>query len=192
MIRRSVGYSAPSSVTQRLYESPLRSQMDYCSPPWAPHCKEKKKAKIIKKNNNIQVTWRQMLRAATRNILHIPDSDYSQRCTALNILPLGYRRKFTDALFWFKCMTGSFKVCTKDFLCNVQPLNCNLRSNKPCPLFKSQRSQTETFKYPISTELYNLWNLLPKEIRTCNTLSSFKYISDSFNYSTKISFMHSI
>ena len=50
MIQRSVGYSSPSSVTQGLYESLVRSQMNYCCPLWAPHCKKSKKKQ---KNPNI-------------------------------------------------------------------------------------------------------------------------------------------
>ena len=43
-------------------------------------------------------------------------------------------------------------------------------------------------KCSISTELYILWNLLPEEIRTCNTLSSSNVI---VNYIT-VSCTHSV
>ena len=146
--------------------------------PCGLHIVEKRKRKKKKYIRDLEA----IQQAATRYILHNSDSDYSQRFSTLNIAPLAYCREIPDLLFLSKCMRGSFKVCTKDFLRDVQPLNCNLRPASHCPLLKSQRSRTETFKMSYFNILYTCGNYCPKKYVHATL---FHLSNVTFNYITK-------
>ena len=93
MIKRTVGYKAPSNVTTKLFTSLTRSTLEYCSPVWSPyvHCD-------VKGIERVQ-------RSMTRYILGSPEGiSYKERCMSLNIMPLSYRREMVDLLFLFKCI----------------------------------------------------------------------------------------
>ena len=84
MIKRAVGYNAPSSVMLNLYRTLSRGILEYSAPLWSPHCSTE-----LTRLERVQ-------RHMTKYILHYPDLDYKQRCIKLGILPLSYRREILD------------------------------------------------------------------------------------------------
>ena len=79
MIKRSVGYSTPSTVTLNLYRTLSRGILEYSAPFWSPS-----NISDMKRLERVQ-------RHMTKYILHYPELDYKERCIELGILPLCYR-----------------------------------------------------------------------------------------------------
>ena len=80
MIKRSVDFNSPIDVERKLYLAHVRSIFEYCSPIWSPsHVKDTIKLERVQ-------------RQASKFILDDYVSPYDERCTALSILPLCFRR----------------------------------------------------------------------------------------------------
>ena len=77
MIKRSVGFNSPIDVKRQLYLAHVRSILEYCSPMWTH----------VKINSS-------------KLILNDYVSPYHERCTALSILPLCFRRDIIDLCFF--------------------------------------------------------------------------------------------
>jgi hypothetical protein len=161
MVKRSVGFRAPSSLKAKLFQSLVRSKLEYASVVWSPHLHSD-----IKSLETIQ-------RSATRYIMNYPDMSYSERCAALQLLPLSFRREISDLLFMFKCANNLVNISLESYVSFVST-ETNLRSANQGPLLRGQRVRTETFKYSFFNRIIPIWNHLPMDIRNCNTINSFK------------------
>ena len=92
MIRRSLGYRAPVSVSINLYKALIQAIIEYSAPVWSPFTK-------------IQIeSIEQIQRNFTRYALHYPTINYKERCEYLNILPLSFRREMIDIKLLFKSL----------------------------------------------------------------------------------------
>jgi hypothetical protein len=80
MIKRTVGYNAPSKVTLPLYTTLVRSNLEYCSVLWSGTSR-----------HNISYLER-VQRHTTKYILNYPEMDYLTRIQTLGLLPLCFRR----------------------------------------------------------------------------------------------------
>ena len=90
MIERSAGFNSPIDVNRQLYLAHVRSILEYCSRVWCPtHVKD-----IIK--------LERVQRQALKLILNDYVSPYHERCTALSILPLCFRREIIDLCFFIQ------------------------------------------------------------------------------------------
>ena len=94
MIKRSVGFNSPIDVKRQLYLTHVRSILEYCSPLWSPN-----HVKDIIKLERVQ-------RQASNFILNDYVSPYHERCTALSILPLYFRREIIDLCFLYSYLHG--------------------------------------------------------------------------------------
>ena len=84
MIRRSLDYRAPASVSINLYKALIQPIIEYSAPVWSPFTKIQ-----IKSIERIQ-------RNFTRYALHYFTINYKKRCEYLNILPLSFRSEMID------------------------------------------------------------------------------------------------
>jgi hypothetical protein len=96
----------------------------------------------------------------------------SQRCTDLKILPLCFRRKINDLLFFLKIIHGFIHV---DFSSEIVINNSSrdLRSTND-KLLSAQSVRTECFKSSYFNRIVRLWNILPLDIRQCTPFKTFK------------------
>ena len=92
MIRRSLGYRAPASVSINLYKAIIEPIIEYSAPVWSPFTKIQ-----IESIERIQ-------RNFTRYALHYPTINYKERCEYLNILPLCFGREMIDIKLLFKSL----------------------------------------------------------------------------------------
>ena len=84
MIRRSLGYRAPTSVSIKLYKALIQPIIEYSAPVWSPFTKIQ-----IESIERIQINF-------IRYALHYPTIDYKQRCQLLHILPLSFPRETSN------------------------------------------------------------------------------------------------
>ena len=100
MIKRSVGFNIPIDVKRQLYLAHVRSILEYCSSMWSPtHVKD-----IIK--------LERVQHQASKFILNDYVSPNHERCTALSILPLCFRRKIIDLCFYTAAFMINYLVIT--------------------------------------------------------------------------------
>ena len=91
MIRRYIGFDAPSSAKFQLYVSHVRSILEYCSPLWSPA------------NIKYILLLERVQRHATKYILNnYSDISYAERCIRPSILPLCFRREIIDLVLFYK------------------------------------------------------------------------------------------
>ena len=112
-------------------------------------------------------------RAATRYILHSPDVKYNERCTTLNLLPLSFRRDCADLIFFLECLHGLYAVQLNDFL-DTNLHDKSLRSTSANCIFHPWLSKTTSFRQSYFNRGVPLWNNLPQDIRSSESLYVFK------------------
>ncbi len=162
MVKRSVGFGAAHSVKQKLYESLVRSHLEYSSCVWAPHL-----------NCDIRAV-EAIQRSATRYILNYPAVlSYPERCASLNLLPLSFRREISDLMFLFKCMYGDYDLNLLNYVTFVST-ETSLRSANNGRVLTIPRVRTETFMSSYFNRVVFMWNNLPLHIRNCVNINSFK------------------
>ena len=93
MIRCSLGYRAPTSVSIKLYKALIQPIIEYSAPVWSPF------TKIIQIESIERIQ-----RNFTRYALHYPTIDYKERCELLHILPLSFRKEMMDIKLLFKSL----------------------------------------------------------------------------------------
>lgn len=163
MIKRSIGYSAPVSVSAQLYKSLARCHLEYCSPVWSPHY-----TRDVKAIESIQ-------RGMTRYILGYPprSTTYVDRCLQLDVLPLSLRREVADLTLFHRCLHGTYDLELSKFVSFV-PNNTNLRSASRGRLLRVNRVNSESFKADYFNRISSIWNSLPQDLRECVNFKSFK------------------
>ena len=161
MIKRVVGFHAPPNVTLNLYKSLTRSITEYSSPVWSPQT-----SKELCHIESVQ-------RSITRFITRFDGSSYKDRCIHLNILPLCYRREFSDLVFFYKCFHNEIKFDLSN-LCQYYDETSSRRSAKSGLLLKPLLTRTESFKRSYFNRIVSEWNSLPLAIRGISTLYSFR------------------
>jgi hypothetical protein len=167
IIKRTLGYTAPTTVMRLLYITMVRSILEYNTPVWNSLCK-----RDITRLERVQ-------RSATRFILNFPDIDYHERLIELNMLPLTMRRDYFDLCLFFKYFSNIiFKSNVNiyvSFVSNEETRICTRSSRVPnklnMPICKTVFRQKMFF-----VRIIHMWNSLPPELRTYNatSLDTFK------------------
>ena len=178
MIRRSLGYRAPASVSINLYKALIKPIIDYSAPVWAPFTK-------------IQIeSIERIKRNFARYTLHYPTINYKERCEYLNILPLSFRREMIDIKLHFKSLfVSDFSDIVASLSSDYKP-DSRLRSNQNESLFYSRQVRTKTFKSFYSNRVVSIWNKLPTDLRQEQSLDGFVRKLNSFYYLTCLKFQN--
>ena len=169
MIRRSLGYRAPASVSLNLYKALIQPIIEYSAPVWSPFTKIQ-----IESIERIQ-------RNFTRYALHYPAINYKERCEYLNILPLSFRREMIDIKLLFKSLfVSDFSDIVASLLSDYKP--DSRRSSQNGSLFYPRQVRTKTFKSFYSNRVVSIWNRLPADLRQEQSLDGFVRKLNSFYY----------
>ena len=110
MIRRSLGYRAPASVSTNPHKALIQPIVEYSAPAWSPFTKIQ--IESIERNQ----------RNFTRYALPYPIINYKERCEYLNISPLSFRREMIDIKLLFKSLfVSDFSNIVASLLVNYKP-----------------------------------------------------------------------
>ena len=148
-----------------LYKAFVRSILEYANPVWFPH-----KRKDIDMIEDVQ-------RHFTCTVIGLRDLDYHQRLESLKLPSLEYRRVRENMIELYKICQRIYDPATTHTLVNFVPQTSTTRSH-PYKLSKV-RVNTTQFQYFFTNRIINLWNSLPDEIVTAESVNSFKNGIDS-------------
>ena len=165
LIKRSVGFTAPSIVKLQLYKGLCRSNLEYSSQLWSPH--------VIKDIKRIESVQRNMTKYIIGSHSHMDNLSYTDRCIKLELLPLSYRREIADLVHMFKYLCGMTNVTYSDVVQFSTPRE-GLRSASDPLCLTNNFARTENFKCSYFMRIVRLWNSLPFTIRSSVNVASFK------------------
>lgn len=149
--------SRSESVVLKLYKSLVRPHLDYCNSVCNPHLK-----KDINLMEGVQ-------RRATKLIYKFQNLDYGERLSRLKLTTLETRRTRGDLIETFKLMNG-YTDLNHELFFTLSDSNLRGHTKK---LFK-QRVNTNVGKFSFSNRVVNLWNRLPDNVISSNSINMFK------------------
>ena len=157
----------------KLYLTYIRPKLEYSTPVWSPYLK-----KDIMKIESVQKVFTKF--ACLR--CSVSFSSYKDRLLFLNLKTLEYRRIVFDLVFLFKIIKGQTNLNFSDFFVN-RNLPFNLRGSKLkiTPLLSFQTSQ---WQGSFFNRVVTIWNSLPNEITSSESLGVFKRKLNKFDLST--------
>lgn len=162
LIKRTTGKLAAPNVMSKLFETLVRSHLEYCSPVWSP------------RNKRDIVLIERVQRGFTKCILKNLELNYKERLLHLGLLPLSFRREMSDLLFLHKCIHGVYDVDFNKYV--TASRNISLRSGSSGPLFRQLACNTSTFQGSFFPRVVTLWNTLPCDARECIDYLQFRKI----------------
>ena len=147
-----------------IYNSMVRSHLDYCSSVWPPY-----------KKGDIEALEKVQKRA-TKILPSLKKLPYSERLKICRIPTLHYRRIRGDMIETFKIITGKYHV-------NVAPTmeKGSMYTTRGNDL-RLQKSHVkyDLRKFGFSNRVVNTWNSLPNWVVSANTTNTFKSRLDKF------------
>ena len=167
LVTRTFKYHNPRSFTN-LYKSYVRPHLEFAVQAWSPHLKKDKR------------TLEKVQRRATRQIPGMEGLSYQERLERTGLYSLECRRLRGDLIETFKILKELENVKEKDFFTRTidTPHHPPTRGG-PLKLFK-KRCQSEIRNKFFSHRSVNPWNSLPEEIKSTNTVDSFKASLDRY------------
>ena len=178
LIMRTVGFKAPEKITLALYNSLIRSDLEFGSCLWSGTSR-----------HNIQCL-EGVQRRATKFIMHYPDLDYRERLCHLGMLPLTMRREQLDLCLFYKCLDNHYDVDVNNYVTftksEMEQDRPNTRLACDTLRLRTPFCKTEAFKSSYFNRIVAIWNQLPFSIRSSSTFSVFKsnvvdFLNSRFN-----------
>jgi len=136
-VRRNTRLVKSITVRRSAYLTLVRSHLDYATQVWTPQSID-----LIRKLERVQ-------RRATKYILDLPficDQTYGDRLMNLNLLPISYWHEFLDMTFFFKVVTGTFRVSPSVIPQVLVTRTTRSNSNRNVTHFISRKCNTVTFQ----------------------------------------------
>ena len=103
---------------------------------------------------------------------------YGDRLMNLNLLPISYWHEFLDMIFFFKVVTGTFRVSPSVIPQVLVTRTTRSNSNRNVTHFISRKCNTVTFQRSFFNRSTRIWNMLANDLQlSCNLqISQFKSI----------------
>ena len=147
-----------------LYNSLVRPHLEYCVQFWSPYYR-----KDIDKLERIQ-------RRVTKMIPRLRNKPYEERLKELNLFNLSKRRLRGDLIQVFKILKGHDDLdIDKYFTLD----HSNFTRNNGYKLIGKPLGSYES-KHFFFNRVVNVWNQLPREVVSCNTIHTFKNHLDKY------------
>ena len=143
-----------------LYKSLVRCKLEYCSPLWSPY--------LI---GDIQAL-ESVQRYFTRRVEDLAQFNYWERLKKLQLMSLQRRRERYTIIQMWKMYNGASPNCTTMRFYHHQRLG--IKAEVPSLYTGAQKSISTKYFHSFGIRAARLWNALPKEVNTAETLDSFK------------------
>eukprot|EP00116_Pleurobrachia_bachei_P004793 sb/3465055/ len=161
-LERVVEWSAANSMAlhDEKFESLVRCKLEYCSPLWSPY-----KIGDIQALENIQ-------RFFTRRIEGMENLDYWERMKKLHLMSLQRRRERYTIIQLWKINSGVAPNSTGIRFYHHERLG--IKAEVPSLYSGAQKSVSTKYFNSFGVRAARLWNTLPKDVNTAETLDMFK------------------
>ena len=154
------------AVMLQLFKSLIRSKLEYCCPLWNPS-----KVKDINIIEDVQ-------RHFTRRISGMSNLSYWERLTALNIQSLQRRRERYIIIHLWKIING---IVPNDLEIKfIESKRHGVQVLVPSLNRTSSNKAKTCYDNSFSVKAAQLWNILPKEVKTSESLDTFKVSLSTF------------
>ena len=147
----------------------VRPLLEYCSVIWSPHYK-----KDINRIERVQ-------RSFTKSIGNLRVCTYKERLLNLGLDSLQCRRLKADLIMCYKTLHGLVDIGSDASCIFMRALNMSTRGNSFKLIKNSVLSQRENNFY--NNRIVNIWNSLPDNIVTSNSVTNFKISIDRIDFS---------
>jgi ribonuclease P/MRP protein subunit RPP40 len=157
IIRRNFKYVDKEAFIM-LYKSMVRSHLEYANSVWNPH-------RIGQKLELEKVQKR-----ATKSFLECKNMSYEESLQNFNLPTLAYHRNRGD-------MIEVYKILTKKYDTEVSVLlerDVDRRTRGNSKKLKVLRRRHDIRKYSFTVRIVNLWNGLPEEVISAESVNTFK------------------
>jgi hypothetical protein len=146
-----------------LYKSIVRSHIEYANSVWNPY-----KKSLIEDIEKVQ-------KRATKMVKGLNKMSYIQRLKNLGLPTLKLRRSRGDMIEVYKIVTNKY-----DSEVNLSiPLMENSRTRGNSLKLRVDRAKLDLRKYSFTARVVSLWNSLPDQVVTAESVNSFKNRLDS-------------
>ena len=145
-----------------LYKSLIRCKLEYCSPLWSPY--------LIGDIQALESVQRQF----TRRIEDMAHLDYWERLKKLRLMSLQRRRERYTIIQMWKNYNGASPNSTNTRFYHHERLG--IRAEVPSLSSGAQKSISTKYFNSFGVRAARLWNTLPKEVNTAETLDMFKVL----------------
>ena len=159
----SIRHLLTTEATATLVSALVLSRLDYCN-SLLYGCPQHLLNKLQKVQN-----------AAARLILRIPKTEHtSPHLASLHWLPIFSRIQYKISTICYNCPNSTAPDYLTDLLTIYKPAR-QLRSSSDTSALRIPAFRTQSFgDRSFSHSAPSVWNTLPPEIRSCDTVSSFK------------------
>ena len=166
----NVFFTRDKEVMLTLFNSIVRSKLEYCSPVWDPY--------KLKHINSIE----QIQRSFTKKIKFMKDLDYWQRIKSLKIMSLQRRReKLTILLVWK--IKNHLAPNNINMIFSQNPsieTRSNIETALTPPLPKCRGKIISVYENSFGIKATKLWNKLPSKLTKIESLSLFRSKLDEY------------
>ena len=156
----SVFYTRKPDVMLPLFNSLVRSKLEYCNELWNPH-----EIKEINKIESIQ-------RSFTYRLKGMQTLNYWERLKALNIMSLQRRRERSIIIYVWKIKNAIYPNCIQ--LEFKEHKRSDTITAKVKPLCKTQGRIRRIYEESFIIKSAQLWNILPAPLTRITELPAFK------------------
>ena len=154
VIRRVCRDINDPDIKKLLFYSIVRPQLEYACELWSPYTS---KDKLLLEN---------VLRRATKFILNYPrDRSYRDRLLKLSLLSLECRREMKDLVLIYKARAGYIDLGHHDFFLFLTSSKLN---------YQIPHTKRNYLKLSFYYRSIDLWNKLPRDIKSVDSLYTFK------------------
>jgi hypothetical protein len=161
LVKRCIGYNCSVAVKLTCYKAIVRPLLESNSVTW--FCNNKR---LLTKIETVQ-------RRATKYILNDYNSEYNDRLTLCNLLPLSLRRDFLDGVFLYNIINDlSLAKINVQFMVDTH----RSRQNDDLMLVR-YNSNTLCYDKFFTNRIVRIWNALPHDIRATDLTESGKNTS---------------
>ena len=153
----------PSSVKEKCYKTFVRPTLEYGCSVWDPH-----QSSPI---DNLEKIQKRAARFVTGNYTLI-EGETKKNMTFLNWPPLTERRARIKLTTLYKARSGAIEIPMDDLI----PANHNTKivTRTNSHRFFIPDSRVDTHLYSFYPDTIRLWNLLPQQTKSCESVAGFK------------------
>ena len=148
-----------------LYKATVRPHLEYANAVWAPY-----KRKDIDKLEKVQ-------RQFTKRINGLKDYDYQTRLYKLKLPSLEFRRVRGDLIEAYKLTHNIYDPLTTSSLLQ---LSSNTKTKGHSFKLQKKRVNTKKYQFFFTNRIINLWNKLPEDVVSADSINTFKNKVDVF------------